>query len=81
MDIGLTADLKIHSGQSVMFRVKNQTGSTIYKGQPVYVSGVIGGGEIMAVAPFAIDSAVEEIRFIGLATDDISNVGDRDWET
>src|SRR6056300_238857 len=73
IDLGLTSDLTIHLGQSVLFRVKNSTGSTITKGEAVYASGVLGGGQVIQVAPFAADESVDEVRFIGLMTDDLAN--------
>jgi hypothetical protein len=76
LDLGLTSDLTIHLGQSVLFRVKNSTGSTITKGEAVYASGVLGGGQIIQVAPFAADESVDEVRFIGLMTDDLADGSD-----
>lgn len=73
LEIGLTDDLKIQVGQTVLFRVKNSTGSTLSKGQAVYASGVLGGGQIIQAAPFAADESVDEVRFIGLMTDDLAN--------
>jgi hypothetical protein len=73
IDLGLTDDLTIHLGQSVLFRVKNSTGSTITKGEAVYASGVLGGGQIIQVAPFAANHSVDEVRFIGLMTDDLAD--------
>jgi len=73
IDLGLTDDLTIHLGQSVLFRVKNSTGSTITKGEAVYASGVLGGGQIIQVAPFVADESIDEVRFIGLMTDDLAN--------
>lgn len=72
-DVGLTDDLKISVGQSLLFRVKNSTGNTITKGEAVYASGVLGGGQVIQVAPFAADETVPEVRFIGLMLDDLAN--------
>jgi collagen type II alpha len=76
IDVGLTQDLTMHVGQDIFFRVKNSTGSPITKGEPVAATGVIGGGEVVQVAPFAVDGSVDEIRFIGLVADDIANGDD-----
>lgn len=73
VEIGLTDDLKMAVGQSLLFRVKNSTGTTLSAGQAVYASGVLGGGQIIQAAPFAVDNTVPEVRFIGLVTDDILN--------
>ena len=75
-DVGLTDDVKISVGQSLLFRVKNSTGSTITKGEAVYASGVLGGGQVIQVAPFAADETVPEVRFIGLMLDDLANGDD-----
>jgi len=72
-DVGLTDDVKISVGQSVLFRVKNSTGSTITKGEAVYASGVLGNGQIIQVAPFVADETIPEVRFIGLMLDDLAN--------
>jgi hypothetical protein len=72
-DVGLTDDLKISVGQSVLFRVKNSTGSTITKGEAVYASGVLGNGQIIQVAPFVADETIPEVRFIGLMLDDLAD--------
>ena len=76
LELGLTQDLKIQVGQSTLFRVKNQTGNTLSKGQAAYASGVLGGGQVILAAPFVADESVDEVRFIGLVTDDITNGGD-----
>lgn len=76
VELGLTDDLKIQLGQTVLFRVKNSTGSTLSKGQAVYASGVLGGGQIIQAAKFAADQSVDEVRFIGLMTDDLANGDD-----
>ena len=76
VELGLTDDLKIQIGQTVLFRVKNSTGSTLSKGQAVYASGVLGGGQIIQAAKFAADESVDEVRFIGLMTDDLANGDD-----
>jgi hypothetical protein len=76
IDVGLSPDLTMHIGQDIFFRVKNSTGSPITKGEAVAATGVIGGGEVVQIAPFAVDGSIDEVRFIGLVADDISNGGD-----
>jgi hypothetical protein len=76
IDVGLSPDLTMHVGQDIFFRVKNSTGSPITKGEAVAATGVIGGGEVIQISPFAVDGSLDEIRFIGLVADDIPNGGD-----
>lgn len=76
IDLGLTQDVRIHIGQSVLYRVKNSTNDTILKGQSVSVTGVLGGGEILQISPFCVDNTIDEIRFIGLALEDIADGDD-----
>ena len=76
IDVGLTPDLTMHVGQDIFFRVKNSTGNIITKGEAVAATGVLGGGEVVQVAPFAVDGSLDEIRFIGLVADDIANGDD-----
>ena len=58
--------------------VKNTSGGTIYKGQPVYATGAVGGSGKITIAKFiAADEAdgsfVDELRFIGLADRTLAN--------
>jgi len=73
IDIGINGGHTMHIGQDVYYRVQNQTGSTIYQGQAVYYDGVIGGGDRMLVDKFVADASIQEARFLGLATEEISN--------
>lgn len=54
-----------------IYLVHNNTGSTVYKGQAVYSSGVKSGGKIILIDKFISDGSIDEIRFIGLARDNI----------
>lgn len=60
------------SEQSVFF-VDNHTNSTIYKGQAVYATGVIGGGKIISIDKYVADGSIDEIRFLGLSKTDINH--------
>jgi hypothetical protein len=73
VDIGLTDTLNGAIGQDVFYRVQNATGSTLYKGQTVYASGVAGGGNRIAPAKYVSDDSLDDIRFIGVVTEDIAN--------
>jgi hypothetical protein len=61
--------------------VKNTSGGTIYKGQPVYATGAVGGSGKITISKFiAADEAdgsfVDELRFIGLADRTLANNGE-----
>ena len=58
--------------------VKNTSGVTIYKGQPVYATPAVGGSGKITIAKFiAADEAdgsfVDELRFMGLADRTLAN--------
>jgi len=73
IDIGINGGHTMHIGQDVYYRVQNQTGSTIYQGQAVYYDSVIGGGDRMLIDKFVADASIQEARFLGLATEEISH--------
>lgn len=73
LDLGLTATRTTSLGQDVFFRVQNSTGSTLFKGQAVYASGVTAGGQRILVAKYVADNSIQDQRFIGLVTEDITN--------
>lgn len=73
IDVGLTDTLNGAIGQDVFYRVQNTTGSTLYKGQTVYASGVSGGGSRIAPAKYTANDSIDDIRFIGVVTEDIPN--------
>lgn len=61
--------------------VKNTSGVTIYKGQPVYATGAVGASGKITIAKFlAADEAdgsfVDELYFIGLADRTLANNGE-----
>lgn len=82
-----TGILKIGNGQDIfedipnisatsersIYLVHNNTGNTIYKGQAVYSSGVKSGGKTILIDKFISDGSIDEIRFIGLARDNINH--------
>jgi hypothetical protein len=63
-------------GQETHVHVKNQTGSTIADGTPVYVTGTLGASGRLTVAPMIADGSIEAKYFIGITTEDIPNGGD-----
>lgn len=73
LDIGITENITQHVGQDLVYRVDNHTGGSIYKGQAVYASGVTSGGKRIRINKFAADGAMSEIRFMGLASENINH--------
>ena len=72
LNLGLSSTKHIHVGEEAVYRVRNSTGSTIEKGTALYASGVEPSGRI-SVSPYVADGSVREFRFMGLATESISN--------
>jgi hypothetical protein len=72
LNLGLSSTKHIHLGEESVYRVRNSTGSTISKGTALYASGVESSGRIQ-VTPYVADGSVREVRFMGLATESISN--------
>jgi hypothetical protein len=52
---------------------KNQTGSTITKGQVVYASGTLGASGRILIAPFLANGTVPSRFVIGVAAENIAN--------
>ena len=72
VDIALTDSTIMEIGQHRFFRVRNTTGSPLYKGQVVYASGVHPNG-IITPNLYIANNTINEIRFIGLIWDTINN--------
>jgi hypothetical protein len=72
VNIALTDNTDIHIGQHNFYRVRNATGSGLYKGQAVYATGVHANG-IITPSLYVANGSVREIRFIGLILEDISD--------
>lgn len=66
-------DLVSPPSETVIYKVDNHTHQTIYKGQTVFASGITAGGKIITVDKYISDGSIEEIRFLGLARDNISH--------
>jgi hypothetical protein len=60
-------------GEEQYYTVRNQTGSTIANGTPVMANGVTAGSARITVTPAIADGSIDELRFIGLTTESISN--------
>lgn len=72
MDIGLTDNTAIHIGEHRYFRVRNTTGSPLYKGQVVYATGVHSNG-LITPDKYVADGTIREIRFMGVMLETIND--------
>jgi hypothetical protein len=66
-------DVVLQLGQEQHYVVRNSTGSTIQNGTAVYASGVTAGSGRIEASPYIADGSIREVRFLGLATHDITN--------
>jgi hypothetical protein len=60
-------------GEEQYYTVRNETGSTIANGTPVMVNGVTAGSGRITVTPAIANGSIDELRFIGLTTESITN--------
>jgi len=74
LDLGMKGGTVVQQiGEETFYEVRNQTGTSIPNGTSLYASGVtVGSGRITA-APFVADGTIQEVRYLGLATEDISD--------
>jgi hypothetical protein len=74
LDLGMKGGNVVQQiGQEIFYEVRNATGDVIKNGTALYASGVtVGSGRIEA-APYTADGSIREIRFLGLATENINN--------
>ena len=74
LDIGLNyGDVVLQVGQEQHFVVRNATGDVIENGTAVYASGLSAGSKRIEVSPFTANGTTDEVRFLGLATHNISD--------
>jgi hypothetical protein len=74
VDIGLKGgNVVLQVGQETVYEVRNETGTQIPNGTAVYANGVTAGSSRITAAPYVADGSVRENRFLGLATENISN--------
>ena len=66
-------DVVLQLGQEQHYVVRNATGTTIENGTALYASGVTAGSGRIEASPYVADGSIREVRFLGLATHDISN--------
>ena len=60
-------------GEEQYYTVRNETGSTIANGTPVMANGVTAGSGRITVIPAIANGSIDELRFIGLTTESITN--------
>ena len=60
-------------GEEQYYTVRNETGSTIANGTPVMSNGVTSGSGRITVTPAIANGSIDELRFIGLTTESITN--------
>jgi hypothetical protein len=76
-DVEKTLDLDMgavtqHIGQELFYQVRNESGSTIAKGTPLFATGVTSSGRV-AVSPAIANGVGSATRFIGVADQGINN--------
>lgn len=69
--VGLTDNSTIYIGEHRFFRIRNETGAPLYKGQVVYASGVHSNGLITPTL-YVADGTVREVRFMGVVLETIN---------
>ena len=73
-DMGLSDDVTLQVGQEQLMLVKGGEDETIRNGMAVYAGGQVGSSANIQISAFSSDSSfVDELYFIGLATQDFIN--------
>ena len=80
-DTDKTLDLTVNGvtlqiGQEALNRMRNNTGSTITNGTPVYISGGIGASGRATIAEIDISDHTQSHKAFGVTTEDIANGAD-----
>jgi hypothetical protein len=74
LDLGMKGgNVTQQIGEEIFYEVRNDTGTPLANGTSVYANGVTTGSGRITAAPFVADGSVREVRYLGLATEDISN--------
>jgi len=74
LDLGMKGGNVVQQiGQEIFYEVRNETGIQIPNGTAVFANGVTAGSGRITAAPYVADGSVREVRFLGIATEDISN--------
>ena len=73
LDLGLKDNsVTLQLGQETLYEIRNETTSSIPKGTSLFANGVTAGSGRITAAPFVADGNTREVRYLGLATEDIS---------
>jgi hypothetical protein len=73
LDLGLKGNsVTLQLGQETLYEIRNETTSSIPKGTSLFANGVTPGSGRITAAPFVADGNTREVRYLGLATEDIS---------
>jgi hypothetical protein len=73
LDLGLKGNsVTLQLGQEILYEIRNETTSSIPKGTSLFENGVTAGSGRITAAPFVADGNTREVRYLGLATEDIS---------
>ena len=72
ISMGLTDTLTTYIGEQRFYRVRNKTGSPLYKGQVVYATGVHSNG-LITPAKYIADNSIAEVRFIGVVLETVND--------
>ena len=72
VSMGLTDTLTTHIGEQRFYRIRNKTGSPLYKGQVVYATGVHSNG-LITPAKYIANNSIAEVRFIGVVLETVNN--------
>jgi hypothetical protein len=74
LDLGMKGGNVVQQiGQEIFYEVRNETGIQIPNGTAVYANGVTAGSGRITVAPYVADGSVREVRFLGVATENITS--------
>lgn len=71
-----TGGTKLQIGQEQYYRIKNQTGNTIFNGQAVMANGALGSSGRILGSLARADGTFPSKFFMGIASEDISNGDD-----
>jgi hypothetical protein len=74
LELGLLNNVSLQIGEETLFRVKNQTGSTITKGTVVAFGGALGNSGVLLIEP--AQSSMNPRNIMGVVTSDIITGGD-----
>lgn len=73
LDLGLDTNVTLQVGQEQLIRVKCIDPSGVYDGMAVYAAGTVGQSDNIEIERFTASyTGVDELYFIGIATEDIA---------